>query len=102
MKFEINNNDIITNSHRNKRNLKLNEMGDKSNEKLVRNRTSDDLISKEEIIMAKLHLENGIKPIHNEEHGEDSLIKIRNERQATPQGDFTSVTGTYRAKNTST
>ncbi|XP_026313925.1 metal transporter CNNM2-like [Hyposmocoma kahamanoa] len=42
--------------------------------------------------MAKLHLANGIKPIQNEEHGEDSLIKIRNQRQATLQGDFTSVT----------
>lgn len=91
MKIDSNNNDIITNSHKNKRNVELNK---NNNEKsLIRNRTSDDLISKEDIIMAKLHLENGIKPIQREGHGEDSLIKIRNERQATPQGEFTSVTG---------
>lgn len=89
--IKSNNNDFTPISHRRKRNAELKENRNINNE----SGTHDDLISKEDIIMAKLHMENGIKPIQKEEPGEDSLVNVRNERQATPQGDFTSVTGMY-------
>ncbi|XP_049883189.1 unextended protein-like [Pectinophora gossypiella] len=54
--------------------------------------TTDVLITSQDIVKAREHLVNAIKPINVAENHEDALIKIRKQRQAVAD-DFTSVKG---------